>query len=155
MNPSRLVAMNTDALILTSGFLRNVCLLETTKIDVPTDPSQVLDCRTVAPQCPKDPRSSRAVSWVSATHSAIVGNSVNRKPLIYAGSANSCNTHQPLPRIRNELRSAVRVRSSALYFSPDLQLNCRFRGSLRSEIGAIYCKPKSIVSLELVVIGFG
>jgi hypothetical protein len=33
--------MNTDALMLTSGFLRSFCLLETAKIDVFTDLSQV------------------------------------------------------------------------------------------------------------------
>jgi hypothetical protein len=41
MNPSRLVAMNTDALMLTSGSLRSFCLLKTAKIDVFTNPSQV------------------------------------------------------------------------------------------------------------------
>jgi hypothetical protein len=33
--------MNTDALMLTSRFLRSFCLLETAKIDVFTNPSQV------------------------------------------------------------------------------------------------------------------
>jgi hypothetical protein len=88
-------------------------VFETAKIDVPTDPSQVLDYRTVALQCPKNPRASWAVTRESATHTAIAGSRVSGKLLIYAGSANPCNA-QKHPTAHLMSSKAVRVRSSAL-----------------------------------------
>jgi hypothetical protein len=55
-------------------------VFETAKIDVPTDPSQVLDYRTVALQCPKNPRATWAVT-----------REVSGKPLTYAEFADLCN----------------------------------------------------------------
>ena len=77
-------------------------MFETAKIDVPTDPSLVLDYRTVALQCPKNPRASWAVTREGSG-----------KPLTYAEFADLCNA-QIYPTAHLMSRSAVRVRSPAL-----------------------------------------